>query len=283
MVLPDKIRDAVGTGDTATVRDWFLTRDPDEKDTDGMRSLYNAACQGRCEVMRVLLARGASPNVKTDGNWGALHGAAGHGHLDVALLLLKHGAHIEGGSLSPGPFTPLIKAAMSGNRDMIRLFLSRGANLDARADSKNAETWARDKNKTEAAALLAEIRVAGGWLSFTRFPRKRLLALRVLCARGRAIPPDSARLSFEDLRGTQLRILGASNLAEAQKYALALAPVSPGLMERLFPWRPPLHHDDAATDERATLRARTVRVTPLPKEVFSLILEFWRCDRDSFY
>jgi len=127
---------------------------------------------------------------------------------------------------------------------MIRLLLSRGANLDARDDNgRDAEAWARHYNHTEAAALLADVRLAGGWRSYVRVPRKRLLVLRVLCERSRA--------STED-----------------------------GLLRRLFPWQPPVQEKQGPTT-RAARRARTPQAAPLPKEVFWLILKFWRSDRDS--
>ena len=123
---------------------------------------------------------------------------------------------------------------------MIRLLLSRGANLDARDnDGRDAEAVARYREKEWAVALLAEIRLAGGWHSYLRVPRKRLLALRVLCERGRASTDDA-------------------------------------LLRRLFPWQPPVQEKQGPTT-----RAARAQAGQLPKEVFWLILKFWRSDRDS--
>ena len=107
-------------------------------------------------------------------------------------------------------------------------------------DSSNAETLARcHNNKDEAADLLADVRRAGDWLSYLRYPRKRLLALRVLCERGRASTDDD-------------------------------------LLLRLFPWHAPPKNGPTT---RAARRARAPQAAQLPKEVFWLIFEFWRCDR----
>ena len=74
---------------------------------------------------------------------------------------------------------------------MIRLLLSRGAALDARdIDGYNAEALAR-LNRPQGAALLAAVRVAGGWGKYVLVPRKRVLAHRVLCEQGRASTDDA--------------------------------------------------------------------------------------------
>jgi hypothetical protein len=132
---------------------------------------------------------------------------------------------------------------------MIRLLLRRGANLDARDNiDENAETYARYHNRTEATALLADVRRAGGWRSFVRVPRKRVLALRILCERGRASTSDA-------------------------------------LLARLFPYHAPVQSEDDATDEPPPLLARAPQgPREVPKEVFWLVFEFWRCtSHDSPY
>jgi len=74
---------------------------------------------------------------------------------------------------------------------MIRLLLSRGADLDARTDyGRDAEAEPAHCNRNEAATLLADVRLAGGWRSYVRVPRIRVLALRVLCDEGRAWTDD---------------------------------------------------------------------------------------------
>jgi len=129
---------------------------------------------------------------------------------------------------------------------MIRLLLSRGANLDARDnDGRDAEAVARYREKEWAVALLAEIRLAGGWHSYLRVPRKRLLALRVLCERGRASTDDA-------------------------------------LLRRLFPRPAPAAADDAG-EEPSLLASATQGARELPKEVFWLVFKFWQSDRDSLY
>jgi hypothetical protein len=110
---------------------------------------------------------------------GPLQKAATYGHHDCALLLLRAGADIEG----RGSWTPLMNAAYSGEKDMLRLLLHRGASLAAADDvGRDAETLARDyashnKGDPTTAAFLREIANSGGWRRYVALPRKRLLAL----------------------------------------------------------------------------------------------------------
>jgi len=252
MVLTKKIIYAAGQGDNDAIHEWFAsgTRDPDEKDLMGRTLLDWAAAGGQCDMMRTLLDHGASVDATCVSIMTPLHGAAGGGHCAAVVLLLDRGAQID-----PRPIarrTPLIYAAEYGQCDVIRLLLQHGASLDARTrDGRDAEASARLYDKVEAAALLADVRLAGGWELYIRAPRKRLLALRVLCERGRAKTDDA-------------------------------------LLQRLFPWHlavrdEPGEDRDATDDSDPSLEARAAEASPLPKEVFWLVLKFWRCDRDSRY
>ena len=145
-------------GDTATIERWLSTgeRDLDEEDEDGYTLLLLAARCGRPAAAALLLDRGAQVESRIPDGWTPLQNAAAYGKY--------------------------------GHCDMIRLLLSRGAALDARGrHGSNAEAIARRlRCRPEATALLADVRLAGGtWDAYLRYPRKRLLALRVLCARGR--------------------------------------------------------------------------------------------------
>ena len=81
--------------------------------------------------------------------------------------------------------------------------------------------------KNAAIALLVAVRLAGGWDAYVRYPRKRLLALRVLCERDRAKTEDD-------------------------------------LLLRLFPWHPPVQDD--VVDEPPSPRARTPQAAQLRKK-----------------
>jgi len=90
--------------------------------------LRNAAAQGHLEIVKLLLAHGADPNLPEEGiapRGHALYAAAANGHLDIARLLLENGAF-------PNPpvessADALSRAIAQGNQPMIELLCSYGA------------------------------------------------------------------------------------------------------------------------------------------------------------
>jgi hypothetical protein len=61
----------------------------------GMTALMRAARHGRVKMVRVLLERGADPNVARSDNFTALSLAAFFGHTEIVEVLLKHGARTD--------------------------------------------------------------------------------------------------------------------------------------------------------------------------------------------
>ncbi|MRG45560.1 ankyrin repeat domain-containing protein [Chitinophaga sp. SYP-B3965] len=90
--------------------------------------IKNAAIGGNIEIMRLLLERGADPNLPEEGiapQGHALHSAALSGNMEMVKLLLDHGAH---------PNVPIESSAdtlsamiNSNNQPMINLLCSHGA------------------------------------------------------------------------------------------------------------------------------------------------------------
>lgn len=62
--------------------------------------------------------------------WTPLHYASSRGHLDVAQFLLANGAIVD--SMSPGNTTPLMMAVQSGNEQLVKLLLDKGADIQLR-------------------------------------------------------------------------------------------------------------------------------------------------------
>jgi len=114
---------------------------------DGMGSeehetpLYQAASRGKFEIVKMLLEHGAK--ITNKNNSAALIEAAKDGHSDIAVLLLEHGAQVNGEqrcSIISGKETycsdvPLAAAVESGNIDIVKTFLAKGADPNAK-DSK---------------------------------------------------------------------------------------------------------------------------------------------------
>ena len=176
---------------------------------------------GRAEAVEILLRHGA--DVHHEDNQDLLHAAACFGSVDVATLLLDAGVSVEhvvpdeaSSVWNPdrGVFeyyegwTPLFEAVRSGQFDVVRLLLSRGADPERRDSkgytafrhgqrisgmSERPEYFEVARECTRCLELFVTVRVAGGYGRYVRAPRIQLLVLRVLCERGRARPPRRRR------------------------------------------------------------------------------------------
>ena len=82
------------------------------------------------EIIRLLLEGGATPRVKTDGEYTPLHRAAGLCEPEAIRLLLRHGA--DPNALDLNRATPLMNAANSGKLESLRLLIAAGAGVNAR-------------------------------------------------------------------------------------------------------------------------------------------------------
>src|SRR6266581_4878623 len=78
----------------------------------------SAVSGDHAEVVRILLAAGADPNIRSEANYTTLHKAAAHGNLDIVRMLLDGGAD---------PNTPLDDAREKGHQAIAELLKERGA------------------------------------------------------------------------------------------------------------------------------------------------------------
>jgi ankyrin repeat protein len=97
--------------------------------------LRNAAAGGHMDIVKLLLERGADPNLPEEGiapRGHALHSAVVRGHIEIVRLLLKHGAHpnVEIESSADTLSAALATAGYSyvkPNAEMVELLCSHGA------------------------------------------------------------------------------------------------------------------------------------------------------------
>jgi ankyrin repeat protein len=90
--------------------------------------LKNAAANGHLEIVKLMLARGADPNLPEEGiapNGHALYSAVANRHYDVAKLLLEHGAYPNAEVESSAD--ALSRAILNSDAPMIELLCSYGA------------------------------------------------------------------------------------------------------------------------------------------------------------
>jgi len=111
--------------------------------------LKNAAARGHIEIVKLLLERGADPNLREEGlapHGQALYAAVANGHYEIAKLLLERGAY-------PNPEVEssadaLSRAISNSNKEMIDLLCSYGA-------SRGVHLLAYDGDVMTAAAVFA--------------------------------------------------------------------------------------------------------------------------------
>ena len=97
----------------------------------GDRLIHYAASNGYVSVLKQLLEKGVSPDLKNDRGLTPLHHASLNedGHNEVAKLLLQKGA--DPNSLSRDKNTPIYFATETGNAEIVKLLIQNGANVNS--------------------------------------------------------------------------------------------------------------------------------------------------------
>ena len=122
-----RLKESAGVGDVDKVNEEIAKGIDVNDGGEGRRTALHRACgRGRTEVVRALLAAGATPDAQTAGTHDSgLHMAAGGGFVDIVVLLLQHGASV---SLANGcGWTPLHAALHANQMDVARILTRAGA------------------------------------------------------------------------------------------------------------------------------------------------------------
>lgn len=127
-------------------------------DLRGAPPLFYALLHERPNVVRLLVEKGASIDMKAERDWQPIHIAAASGSVPpvsklMTYMLIAKGADIN--AKTKEGYTPLHSAAASGNVETIRLLLSRGASPDLKdAEGLTPLALAEKRQQTEAADFL---------------------------------------------------------------------------------------------------------------------------------
>ena len=116
--------------------------DPDSRYHGDQTALYMASSRGYSEVVGSLIDRGADLDSPCQDNnntqhvrWTPLQVSINNGHLDIALLLLEHGADPE--PRYHGEQTAIYMASSRGYTEIVQSLLGYGADLDVQCEDKD--------------------------------------------------------------------------------------------------------------------------------------------------
>ena len=141
------------------------------KDSQGETPLIKAAATGQADVIKLLLAKGAKVNARNVHRRSAICEAAYWGHADAVRALADGGADINARD-DHCDSTPLMHAAERGSLETVKVLLEKGANVNATdCSGRTALTFLRGKDIEE---IDEEISVEGLVLGFGDTAKSRL-------------------------------------------------------------------------------------------------------------
>ena len=121
-------------------------------------SLHEAAAVGDLEQVKSLILKGAKVNSRERAMWTPLHRAVLKGNKEIVAFLLTKGADVEASNSWPGG-TALHYAAEKGYEEIAELLIENGADIDAESASGEAETplqYAARYDRKDTIKLLLE-------------------------------------------------------------------------------------------------------------------------------
>ena len=130
----DQIHIAVESRNISAVRH-LLSVDPtcvNDRDGRGRTPLYLAALVDQPDILSLLLQKGGDPNIGASwkGNARPLHVASRNGHAEIVRRLIAAGATVN--IKDDDGDTPLLLAARSGSPEVVHSLLEAGANVTIR-------------------------------------------------------------------------------------------------------------------------------------------------------
>lgn len=102
------------------------------------KALMEACMDGHVQVAKLLLDHGADVNMPPDSYESPLTLSACGGHFELASLLIERGANLE--EVNDEGYTPLMEASREGHDDIVNLLISKGKYFDW-FDEKLKQVW----------------------------------------------------------------------------------------------------------------------------------------------
>lgn len=138
--MAQEIHKAVREGDIEKVKT-LLEENPElvntKGDLQGEMPIHWAATQGKLDIVKLLIEKGADLNVFNIYGDSPLHGASQRGFASIVDLLIKKGADLDAESLS-SQHSAINYAAMGGHIDVVNLLLEKGANIEIKTQGSTA-------------------------------------------------------------------------------------------------------------------------------------------------
>ena len=101
----------------------------------GATILHRFVAEGNLEGAKLVLARGADVNARTDEGWTALHVAAMEGSLEIAKFLVEKGAKLD--TPADLDWTPLHTASFLQKESIVHYLLEKGASPNSKDEAGN--------------------------------------------------------------------------------------------------------------------------------------------------
>ncbi|CAN7994082.1 unnamed protein product [Ixodes hexagonus] len=123
------------------------------QDDGGWTPLVWASEHRRVEIVRLLLSKGADPNLRDGEENTALHWSAFSGNVEISWMYLQRGCDVN--AVNEHGDTPLHIAARQDNYDAVVLLMNHGAHLDSLNKSKDTPVACCKDEKSQSYALLS--------------------------------------------------------------------------------------------------------------------------------
>lgn len=155
IVAQSPLHDAAALGDVEAAADILdAGTDPDIEVHEGITPLMVAAQYAQNDVSELLLNAGANVNAVSLSGASPLFMAAQNGFAETVRLLIARGAVVNHWVQAGQRLTPLLTAILHGNRDVVRILLSHGADPLVEVDGMNAAELARANGQNRIADLI---------------------------------------------------------------------------------------------------------------------------------